>query len=225
MQVNNNYTPYKNSPSFGSASSFIEKAANVSSKQFGKMIEFDSFNMSFPVMAAIMAGGVVVPRIIQAQDSYDKGEIIRRDAITIATLIMGAPALSKLFSKMNENKSGFVLADKSAEQGETNIFKKLKHYFIPSEGRQVYKSHEIVSKYSDLKQYNQGILGFCDFIENGKGNLAKIFSSSETTDGIMQTIAGEGYKNADNKTIRESLAKALGDVKFKDAMDNLYKAF
>lgn len=225
MKISNNYTAYSKSPAFGSAASSVGKMTELSLSKLGRMLEFDSFNMSFPTLVGVMTAGVAIPRLIQAQDEYDREEILRRDVVTIATLIMGAPAFHKLFSAMNENKSGFVLADKRAEQAELGFGKKLLNAFIPGEGRQVYSSNQIISKYSDLGKYNKGLVGFCEFIDAGKGNLAKLFSIDDNVDKALKTIMKDEYKDADNKTIIKAIEDAVNNGSLKKAVENIYQAF
>jgi len=176
--------------------------------RFSDAIEFNSINMSFPVMATAMIFGVIIPRIMQAQDEYDREEIIRRDLISTIVLTAGQPVINKNLSKITEARSGFALAEKSGVA--KNGLKKALAYLNPVGGVQVLNSDQIVSKYSQLDKYKNGIAGFCDFVTENGGNLKKLFSFKKGgVQEIVERIVGkEVFEAGENKAIRDGLAKA-----------------
>ena len=194
----------------------VSFSGNLASKLVGKgsltkfsdAIEFNSINMSFPIMATAMIFGVIIPRIIQAQDEYDREEIMRRDLISTIVLTAGQPVINKNLSRITEAKSGFALAEKSGIA--KNGLKKALSYLNPVGGVQVLNSDQIVSKYSQLDQYKDGIAGFCDFVTENGGNLKRLFSFKKGgTKEIVERIVGkEVFEAGENKAIRDGLAKA-----------------
>ncbi|MDD3238467.1 MAG: hypothetical protein PHV37_10290 [Candidatus Gastranaerophilales bacterium] len=214
-------------PSFGmNPAKMADNIVNGSGlSKIAKTIEFDGVDMSFPMLMTAMLGGVLAPRIVQAQDNYDREEIIRRDTISIATMGFGARALAKLFTKSSEAKSGYVLAIKDdAFKAKTPIGKFL-DYLKPVKGIQILKSDALTSKYSNLEDYKKGIEGFCEFVDNQGGNLKKIFSTTDKSKTLLENICGgaENFAKADNKTISDSIKKAVTN-KSKD-IDDLYGLF
>lgn len=217
MRITNAINPQK-SPSFGSS---VDPSKRILTgkylSKFAKSIEFNSMNMSFPMLLAVMFGGVLVPRIALAQDNFDREEILRRDSVTITTIAFGAPILRKLFSKACEKSSGFVLASKpkfdKSNKELTAIQKKL-NYIRPINGVQVLSSEELISKYSNLKQYDKNIktaVGkFCDYIDKEGGNLKKIFSLNGDTEKLVSSLLGkeEKYETANNESIKKALKNA-----------------
>jgi len=214
-----NETKDKSKPSFGSSAGFVNKLTG--SGVVGKVaqaIEFEGLNVSFPLLLGIMGFGILLPRTRQAKDKYDREEILRRDLVTCATMCFAEKELRKGFSKLNETKSGLVLAAKGEGFKNKNIARKIFEYLRPIKGVQVLSTEQIVSKYSGIDKYKNGIKGFCEFIEGQGGNLGKVFSVTEESKNIVQNLLskeGKDIATADNSVIKETLAKAIDsdDVK------------
>lgn len=229
LQSVNSYTSKQSSPNFGSAASLAGKILNEKSTlgKFAKNINYDGLDMSFPVMIAAMLGGVLVPRLIQAQDKYDRQEILRRDITSEGTIVFGAAALSKLFLKQNEKKSGLVLMKKPENFASKNKFQKFMDYFMPTSTLSPANSSQIISRYSniDAPEDGKGILHFCDYITNNGGNLNKLFHRTDATKEILSDICGgaEAFKNADDKSIKSYIAKAMEEAPEK--ISKLYDQF
>ncbi len=212
-------------PSFGS----LQSAANTLTNngvigKIAKGIEFDGYNLSFPLLLGVMCLGILFPRIRQAKDKYDREEIIRRDAITCTTMCFAEKWLRKGFSKINESKSGFILTEKGQAFNDKNVFRKVFDYLRPIKGVQVLSTDQIISKYSNIDRYKNGIDGFFEFIEGQGGNIKKVFS----TDNIQtkkECILGpkkfveEILKATKNKTYEEATSEEIKEV-LKTAAEN-----
>ena len=186
--------------------------------KIAKGLEFEGVNVSFPMLLGIMGFGILFPRIRQAKDKYDREEILRRDLVTCITMCFAEKELRKGFSKLNENKSGFVLAAKENGFKNKNIFARLFDYLRPIKGVRVLTTPQIISKYSGLENYKNGIQGFCEFIESQGGNLGKVFSLTDESKNIVQSLLSEKGKDiatADNATIKEILSNAKGSEEIK----------
>ena len=215
----------KSNPSFGAANpkqaviqTLTGEGKGILGKALSKLAswsEFEGCNVSFPLLLGIMGIGIFLPRLTQAKDKYDREEILRRDAVTCATMCFGEKELRKGFSKMNEANSGFVLADKGANFKQQNLAKRLFDYIRPIKGVQVLSTDQIVSKYSGLDKYNGGINGFCKFIDNQGGKLSKVFSLTDEAKELTEKIVGQKLDGLDNKTIKDAIARNIDsdDVK------------
>ena len=209
----------KSNPSFGSSAQLVNKlTGNGLIGKLGRAIEFEGCNVSFPLLLGIMGFGILIPRTLQAKDKYDREEILRRDLVTCATMCFAEKELRKGFSKLNETKSGLVLAAKDKGFEQQNLFKKIFDYLRPIKGVQVLSSEQIISKYSGIDKYKDGIKGFCEFIEGQGGNLSKVFSVTDEAKNIVQKLLakeGKDIATADNTTIKDTLTKAIDsdDVK------------
>lgn len=224
MRISNTAIPQK-SPAFGSNQTIAKNIINGPLHKLAKSIEFNSMNMSFPVLLTVMFGGVLAPRLKQAQDKYDREEILRRDSISIMTIAFGAPILSKMFSKFNEMTSGLALTKKPKEFNAKSPIAKIVDYLRPVNGVHVLSSSEIVSKYSKIDNYEGGVKGFCDFIDSQKGSLKKVFGFTKETKDIVEDICGgkEAFESADNKKITEAIANAM--KKTPEKIEELCKHF
>ena len=215
----------KSNPSFGSAvpkqaviNTLTGEGKGILGKALGtlaKWSEFEGCNVSFPFLLGIMGIGIFLPRLSRAKDKYDREEILRRDAVTCATMCFGEHELRKGFSKMNEMNSGFVLADKGKNFKQQNLAKRFFDYIRPIKGVQVMSTDQIVSKYSGLDKYKGGIAGFCNFIDNQGGNLSKVFSLTDDAKALTEKIVGGKLEGLDNKTIKEAISSKIDseDVK------------
>ena len=213
-------TKDKSNPSFGSAATITNTLTN-SKGIIGKIaqaFEFEGCNVSFPLLLGIMGFGILIPRTLQAKDKYDREEILRRDLVTCAVMCFAEKELRKGFSKLNETKSGLVLAAKEEGFKKQNILKRIYDYLRPIKGVRVLSTDQIISKYSGIDKYKDGIKGFCEFIEGQGGNLGKVFSVTDEAKDIVQNLLakeGKDIATADNITIKEALTKAIDsdDVK------------
>ncbi len=214
------------SPSFGSGAKLAKNILNQNSGigKIAKNLEFQGLNMSFPVLIAAMLGGVLVPRLIQAQDKYDRAEILRRDLISEGTIVFGAGALSKLFANRNEKKTGFVLTKKPDDFNTKSIIKKIGDFIMPTSKYSTLKSDQIISRYSDVRNTKDGMEGFCNFIDKTGGNLKNLFSFKEESKNIMENIMGkEAFNQADNKSIINVIKETMQNAPEK--LEDLYKQF
>ena len=198
----------KSKVSFGSA----EKIVNaITHSKLAQTFEYDGPNVSFPLLLGIMGGGILLPRTLQAKDKYDREEILRRDLVTCAVMCYGEKALRKGFSKYSENKSGFVVAAKPQNFKDKSTLEKLFNYVRPIKGVQILPTDRVRSVYTDIGSYKNGIGGFCEFISEQGGNLAKVFGfqerSAQIVDGLLKE-SGQSLAKADNKTITSVLTKA-----------------
>ncbi len=222
----NEKTKDKSNPSFGSSAGFVNQiTGNGLAGRIAQGIEFDGCNVSFPLLLGIMGFGIILPRTIQAKDKYDREEILRRDITTCTTMCFAEKELRKGFSKLNENSSGFVLASKEKGFENKSIQKKLFDYIRPIKGVKLLTTDQIVSKYSGIDKYKDGIKGFCDFIDGQGGNLGKVFSINEESKNIVQNLLskeGKDISTADNSVIKEVIGKASGSDEVKN-LTNLFK--
>ena len=201
-------------------------AKSVTSGKVGKMfggLEFQGYNLSLPLLLGVMGLGVLMPRVIQAKDKYDREEILRRDLVTCAVMAFGEKILCKAFSKMNEANSGFVLTQKAKDFDTQSLGKKVLDYIRPQKGVSILSSEKIVAKYANIDQYKDGIAGFAKSISDEGGNLAKIFGIDNKAKTLVEKMLGEGKKlaDADNTSIIEALKKAKGS----DAENALVEMF
>lgn len=209
--VNNNSD--KSNPSFGAGSSFSKSITGDGFfSKFLRNMEFDGCSMSFPQLAFFMLSAILYPRIKNARDEYDREEIIRRDVVTCAAMCAGEKILRHAFSKINEVKSGFVLATKGIDFKRKNIFRRVLDYLNPMNGIQMLSSEQIRAKYTNIGNYKKGIVGFCDFISEQGGNLSKLFSIDKTSKSIVEKLLkkeGKDLASADNITITKVLEKNM----------------
>lgn len=191
-------------------------------KKISDKLEFDGPSMSVPAMLALLFGFCLPPRYLQAQDKYDKEEILVRDISSFTAILFGAKALARVFSDGFAKLSGLALNTKP-EDHKKSIWNRLRDYFAPSSGSgvNVLTSEEIISKYTNIDKYPGGINGFFEFLENNGGNIKKVLKLDKDVRANAEKIIGKDLKDA---TIDE-IKNAFKNVKDSDALENIYKIF
>lgn len=224
MKINNSMTPQsqiKKQPAFTSAASLSQKLLSGGAlRKFSDAIEYDKFSMSSASLLGLFYAAVILPRYVQAYDKYDRYEIIRRDLISLTALTFMAKALSKGFSEIFSKTSGFVLNQKPKDFNKLGV--KLWNYINPESEFQPLKSDQIISKYSQIDKFKNGLVDFCDYINNEKnGNIKKVLSFDSTVKANVEKILG---KSIDSASYSEMIEKFKG-AKDSDAMKEIYKVF
>ena len=223
---NDNNAKNKSNPSFGSAASMANAITGKGVLgKFARTMEFAGMNVSYPAMMFYMLTGIIIPRLNNAKDKYDREEILRRDVISCIAISTFAKQLEKGFSKLNENQSGFVLASKAPGFEKQSLLKRIVDYLRPIKGVSVMSTDKIIHKYSNLQNYKEGVKGFCDFISGQGGNLSKVFSLTKESKSIVDSLLqkeGKSIATADNATITEVIKKA-GDSEEIQKLIDLFK--
>lgn len=190
-----------------------------------KIFEFNGASMSVPAMLTLLFGFCLPPRYINAKSDKERKEILVRDISSFTAILFGAKALSRGFSDVFANASGFALNIKP-ENHNKNFFNKLKNYFTAGSGVNVLNSEQIVSKYSNVQEYQNGINGFFNFLEENGGNVKKVLLNvdktvKENAEEIMKNFNGQSIKDATIEDIHKAFEKAKGT----DALENIYTVF
>ena len=220
--------------SFGSKTSVLE---NIGNKIFGskKLKEIsDIFELNGPIiqgqaMSVLLYGACIPPRLVHAQDKYDFSEIVVRDMTAFTALLFGAKALARLFSDGFTKVTGLALNNKNLEG--RNILQKTWDYLNPANTRHtVLSSKELESKYTNIKDFKDGVNGFVEFIEGSNGNIKKALSQDKeikkVTEEILKKVSKDETKTFANAT-KEEIKQALRTAKeeLPELIDKFYSKF
>lgn len=192
-------------------------------KKISDKFEFNGASMSVPAMLTLLFGFCLPPRYIQAQDKYDKEEILVRDISSFAAILFAAKALARGFSDGFAKLSGLALTTKPEDHNKS-FWHKLKNYFTPASGVNVLTSEEIISKYTNIDKYPGGIKGFFEFLEKNGGNIKKVLMLDKDVKTNAQKIVGKDIKKASITDIKNAFEN-IQDKKAKDALEEIYKVF
>ena len=202
----------KANPSFGwSWAGFGDKVAkNDVWQRFGKTFECDGYNLPLASLTTICYGGVIVPRLVFARDKDEFNEVIKRDVVSIGVLLFGRKAIQNVVSKVCTKLSGVALS--KLPQGHNGVIKSVWNYLRPEKGVSVLSSSDLVSKYTHIDKYNNGISGFCDFVTKSGGDVAKLFKSDKKLAGLAKEaydVSGVGgdFSKASSEKIVEAFEK------------------
>lgn len=193
----------------------------------GKLLgnfEFNGASMTVPAMLTLLFGFCLPPRYINAKSDKERKEILVRDISSFGAILFGAKALSRGFSDAFAKMSGLALNIKPQDH-KNGFLNKLKNYFTAGSGIEVLSSEQIVTKYSKLDGYKDGINGFFDFLENNGGNVKKVLHLDKTvqeqSDAIMKKFSNKSLKDATVDEIKEAFKKAKGS----EALEKIYTVF
>ena len=140
-------------------------------------------------------------------------------------MCFAAKELEKGFSKLNEVKSGLVLASKDKGFKDKSILRRFFDYLKPITGVRVLSTDQIRAKYTNIDKYKNGIKDFCDFISQQGGQLNKVFSLTEKSKTIVNGLLqkeGRDIASADNAAITAAIEKAKGSDELKE-LASLFK--
>ena len=208
---------------------FVSKAGETAKKQGGigkvlKNFEFNGASMSVPAMLTLLFGFCLPPRYVNAKSDKERKEILVRDISSFTAILFGAKALSRGFSDAFAKASGLALNVKPEDHNK-NFFNKFKNYFTAGSGVDVLTSEQIVSKYSNIHEYKDGINGFFDFIQENGGDVKKVLNIEKTvkeqSEEIMKKFNGKSIKDATLDEIKEAFKKA----KNTEALEKIYTVF
>ena len=220
--------------SFGSGASTLGKFGDwVYNTEKLKKVS-DIFELNGPIiqgqaMAVLLYGACIPPRLIHAQDKYDFSEIVVRDMTAFTALLFGAKALARLFSDGFTKITGLALNNKNLEG--RNILQKTWDYLNPANTRHaVLSSKELESKYTNIRNFKDGVNGFVEFIEESGGNIKKALSQDKeikkATENILKEVTKDETKTFATAT-KEEIKKALSSAKESapKLLDEFYSKF
>ncbi len=198
----------------------LEKAGkiifdNSKLKTVSDIFEFDGNVISGAAMPVLLFGFCIPPRLQKAQDKYDYGEIVFRDMTSFTALLFGAKALARLFSDGFTKLTGLALNKK--DMTDRNIFQKVIDYLNPLDKRHsVLTSQQLTSKYTNIKEYKNGAIGFMDFLEESGGNVKKALAQDKNVKSVVEEMLkkysiSDSYKNASLTDVKDAIKEAMKD--------------
>lgn len=194
------------------------------SKLFNKF-EFNGASMSVPGMLTLLFGFCLPPRYINAKSDKEKKEIVVRDVSSFTAILFAAKAMARGFSDAFAKISGLALNVKPEDHNKS-ILHKVKNYFTAGAGIDVLTSEQIVSKYSNIEDYKEGINGFFNFLEENGGDVKKVLNIDKNVKAQAEKImtdfgGGKSLKDATLEEIHTAFKKAKGS----DALESIYTVF
>ncbi len=219
----------KNKKDVAFTGGFIPKLGEEAAKSGGlskilKIFEFNGASMSVPAMLTLLFGFCLPPRYTNAKSDKEKKEILVRDISSFTAILFGAKALSRGFSNIFAKISGLALNVKPQNHSKS-LFHKFKNYFSAGSGIEVLSSEQIVSKYSNINNYKDGINGFFKFLQENGGDVKKVLKIDKTVkenaDKILKQFKNKSLADATIKEIQDAFKQAKGT----EALENIYSVF
>ena len=190
--------------------------------------EFNGAAMPVNAMLTLLFGFTLPARYSNAKSDKERKEILVRDISSFAAILFAAKALSRGFSKMFSNISGFALNITPADHSK-NILNKFMNYFTPNAGIEVLSSEQIVSKYSNIDKFKDGINGFFKFIQDNGGDVKKVLNVDkevrENANKIVKQFSGKSLKDAAFEEIDSAFKQARLNVNSSEELENIYTKF
>lgn len=207
---------FGNNVAFTGLSGFLEKTGHkVFNSSKGKTVS-DIFELNGPIMSAnamttLLFGFCIPPRLANAQDKYEYGEVVVRDMTAFTALLFGAKALARVCSDGFTKFTGLALNKKN--MANHNTLHKIIDYLNPNDTHHsVLSRKQLISKYTHIEDYKGGVNGFMEFIEASGGDVKKALSCDKnikaTVNDILKDFNGKTFKDATSKEIKEALKTA-----------------
>jgi len=209
---------------------FASKAGSAAIKdgKIGKLLsnfEFNGAAMPVSAMLTLLFGFTLPARYTNAKSDKERKEILVRDISSFAAILFGAKALSRGFSNTFAKISGLALNIKPANH--KGILNKMKNYISAGNGIEVLSSEQIVTKYSNLKGYKDGINGFFQFLNENGGNVKKVLNIDNTvkakSEAIMKRYGNKSLKDASFEEINNAFK--LAKENDSEALEKIYEVF
>lgn len=190
-------------------------------KKASDFFEFDGASMTTNSTLALLFGFCLPTRLANSSDKHDRKEIWTRDLFSFASILFGANALSRGFSKIFAGVSGLAL-NVTPDDHEKSFMHKLKNYFTPNGGIGVLKSGDITAKYSNIQDYKDGINGFFEFVQENGGNLKRMLAIDPEIKQHAEKVMGKELEHCKNAEIEEVFKKTKNS-KHVDAIVEILK--
>ncbi|MCM1010051.1 MAG: hypothetical protein NC390_04115 [Fusobacterium sp.] len=190
-------------------------------KKASDFFEFDGASMTTNSTLALLFGFCLPTRLANSTDHHDRKEIWTRDLFSFASILFGANALSRGFSKIFAGVSGLAL-NVTPDDHEKSFMHKFKNYFSPTGGIGVLKSGEITAKYSNIQDYKDGINGFFEFVQENGGNLKRMLAIDPEIKQHAEKVMGKELEHCKNAEIEEVFKKTKNS-KHVDAIVDILK--
>lgn len=216
-----------NQPTFTGGFETIGKKA-VNSGKISDLLnrfEFNGAAMSLTGMITLLFGFTLPARYLNAKSDKERKEILVRDITSFTAILFFAKALSRGFSNAFSKISGLALNIKPQDHSK-GFISKFKNYFTAGDGINVLSSDQIVSKYSKINEYKDGINGFFTFLKENGGDVKKVLNIDSTVKEKAEAImnkygSGKALKDASFEEINEAFKKAKGS----DELEKIYSIF
>lgn len=214
-------------------------------KKFLDVVQFDSLNMSFPVLFSTTYGFVLVPRIIQAKKrdkqktqgakNVELNDILRRDIPSIGAVLFSVPLLNKTMAKVCQKKSGLILSTNPNRKTQgflKNIFDTIR----PEKGDRVLGAFDAKHLYSGIDDYisaGKPVTDFFKVLTDNGANLGQMFKSLKGDVPILEGMFKEAGKSgsilsASNEDILDVIGKSFREdapEAMKKGAESLKKVF
>jgi len=190
-----------------------------------KNFEFNGASMPVSAMLTLLFGFTLPPRYLNAKSDKERKEILVRDITSFTAILFAAKALARGFSKIFSKISGLALNITPSNHSK-GFWNKFKNYFTAGQGIEVLSSSQIVSKYSNINEYKDGINGFFKFLQENGGDVKKVLNIDnivkEKSEAIMKKFGnGKSLKDASIDEIHKAFEKA----KDSDELKKIYDVF
>lgn len=210
----------KNGVAFTGLSGFLEKTGDMvfhssKAKKVSDIFELNGPVMSANAMTTLLFGFCIPPRLSNANDKYEYGEVVVRDMTAFTALLFGAKALARLCSDGFTKITGLALNKKNME-GHSG-FHKVIDYLNPNDTHHsVLSTKQLISKYTNIEDYKGGVNGFMDFIEASGGDVKKAMNCDKNVRGAVEEILkkfnSKTFADATSKEIKAALKSAHAEM-------------
>ena len=221
----------KDGVAFTGLSGFLEKTGDMvfhssKAKKVSDIFELNGPIMSANAMTTLLFGFCIPPRLANAKDKYEYGEVVVRDMTAFTALLFGAKALARLCSDGFTKITGLALNKKNME-GHNGLHKVIDYLNPNDTHHSVLSTKQLISKYTNIEDYKGGVNGFMDFIEASGGDVKKAMNCDKNVrnavEEILKKFNNKTFADATSKEIKAALKSAHSENG--ELIKNFYKLF
>lgn len=220
----------------------IAPEAQSKLSKFASKIESDWINVARPVFLVLITGFTLIPRVLQStkrdiqtakdlnqpNDWSETKNILRRDVVTIITILSAMKGLSSIMTHSASKKSGLVLTNKILPK-DMNPLKKFVEFFNPEGGVKALTPQQNRARLSDFDNGNILYRMFEGVQEEG-GSIKKLLEIDKAPKDGSEPILYKAAKELFGEEILNKNKIEASDLKDmltntpddkKDALKNL----
>lgn len=198
----------------------VQKDGSFASK-VNKFTEGRGINPGRGAFLALISICTLVPRFLQARDTDERSEIVRRDVTTIVTITFAMKAIKAALSALMAKKSGLPLTFTNIPDN-ANPLKKALGYF-QQKGTTAFSAEDITANYANIDG-KETLTRFLGFVDDNKGNVGKVLTFDRAKgskgDGALTQAAKKLL--GENFDFTKSGKEIIAAVQSKDASNSAF---
>lgn len=148
-----------------------------STEEIARSFDFNGYNPPLKILLTYIFGIVLLVRLLTARDETERKEILKRDPLSMCTIVFAVPLLKKLSATSVRKSIGLPMA--TWGKGKKNLAEKVWGHIKPAGNYNTASFDELQHWYGNINQNKKPLVDFCAHHNQNQGNLWKIFQFAD----------------------------------------------